>query len=128
MSNKNSISYRRVGDYYIPNHNLPPEDLKITCQGSTHLETQVIDYTITLPLTAKVLGRTIKKTAKPGETLTLPIRGTIQQPVIDMEPLVAAFTEKAVEKAKDKLSQKLEKALKKRTEKRQKQKKTEKDV
>lgn len=104
------------------------EDLKITCQGSTHLETQAIDYTITLPLTAKVLGRTIKKTAKPGETLTLPIRGTIQQPVIDMEPLVAAFTEKAVEKAKDKLSQKLEKALKKRTEKRQKQKKTEKDA
>ena len=30
MSNKNSISYRRVGDYLIPNLILPPEEAKIT--------------------------------------------------------------------------------------------------
>lgn len=30
MSNKNSISYRRVGDYLIPNLNLPPEETNIT--------------------------------------------------------------------------------------------------
>ena len=30
MSNKNSISYRRVGDYYIPNLILPPEEANIT--------------------------------------------------------------------------------------------------
>ena len=29
MSNKNSISYRRVGDYNIPNLTLPPEDANI---------------------------------------------------------------------------------------------------
>lgn len=29
MSNKNSISYRRVGDYMIPNLTLPPEEAKI---------------------------------------------------------------------------------------------------
>ena len=29
MSNENSISYRRVGDYNIPNLTLPPEELKI---------------------------------------------------------------------------------------------------
>lgn len=29
MSNKNSISYRRVGDYLIPNLNIPPEEAKI---------------------------------------------------------------------------------------------------
>jgi hypothetical protein len=29
MSNKNSISYRRVGDYNIPNLTLPPEESKI---------------------------------------------------------------------------------------------------
>ena len=30
MSNKNSISYRRVGDYLIPNLSLPPEEANIT--------------------------------------------------------------------------------------------------
>ena len=30
MSNKNSISYRRVGDYLIPNLILPPEEANIT--------------------------------------------------------------------------------------------------
>lgn len=29
MSNSNSISYRRVGDYYIPNLILPPEEAKV---------------------------------------------------------------------------------------------------
>lgn len=29
MSNKNSVSYRRVGDYYIPNLILPPEEAKV---------------------------------------------------------------------------------------------------
>ena len=29
MSNKNSISYRRVGDYLIPNLIIPPEEAKI---------------------------------------------------------------------------------------------------
>ncbi|MBR6568056.1 MAG: TnpV protein [Clostridia bacterium] len=30
MSNKNSISYRRVGDYFIPNLTIPPEEANIT--------------------------------------------------------------------------------------------------
>ncbi len=30
MSNKNTISYRRVGDYLIPNLKLPPEEANIT--------------------------------------------------------------------------------------------------
>ncbi len=29
MSNKNSISYRQVGDYLIPNLILPPEEAKV---------------------------------------------------------------------------------------------------
>lgn len=29
MSNNNSITYRRVGDYYIPNLILPPEEAKV---------------------------------------------------------------------------------------------------
>lgn len=29
MSNKNSIQYRRVGDYFIPNLKLPPEEANI---------------------------------------------------------------------------------------------------
>ena len=29
MSNKNSISYRRVGDYFIPNLIIPPEEAKV---------------------------------------------------------------------------------------------------
>ena len=29
MSNKNSVSYRRVGDYNIPNLMLPPEEASI---------------------------------------------------------------------------------------------------
>ena len=30
MSNRNSISYRRVGDYLIPNLILPPEEARVT--------------------------------------------------------------------------------------------------
>ena len=30
MSNKNSISYRNVGDYLIPNLTLPPEEASVT--------------------------------------------------------------------------------------------------
>ena len=30
MSNKNSITYRQVGDYLIPNLILPPEEAKVT--------------------------------------------------------------------------------------------------
>ena len=30
MSNKNSITYRQVGDYLIPNLIIPPEDARIT--------------------------------------------------------------------------------------------------
>ncbi len=30
MSNKNTISYRRVGDYLIPNLKLPPEEARVT--------------------------------------------------------------------------------------------------
>ena len=30
MSNKNSISYRQVGDYLIPNLILPPEEARVT--------------------------------------------------------------------------------------------------
>ena len=30
MSNKTEISYRRVGDYLIPNLKLPPEEAKVT--------------------------------------------------------------------------------------------------
>ncbi len=30
MSNKNSVSYRNVGDYLIPNYALPPEEANIT--------------------------------------------------------------------------------------------------
>ena len=30
MSNKNSIGYRKVGDYLIPNFVLPPEEVNIT--------------------------------------------------------------------------------------------------
>ena len=43
MSNKNSISYRRVGDYLIPNLILPPEEANIKLgkwgmMYKTHLE------------------------------------------------------------------------------------------
>ena len=30
ISNKNSISYRNVGDYLIPNYALPPEEANVT--------------------------------------------------------------------------------------------------
>lgn len=30
MSNEKKISYRRVGDYLIPNLKLPPEETKVT--------------------------------------------------------------------------------------------------
>ena len=45
MSNKNSINYRRVGDYLIPNLVLPPEEASITLgkwgmMYKSHLEKQ----------------------------------------------------------------------------------------
>ena len=30
MSNQNKIQYRRVGDYFIPNLTLPPEEASVT--------------------------------------------------------------------------------------------------
>ena len=33
MSNKNSINYRRVGDYLIPNLIIPPEEARITSEN-----------------------------------------------------------------------------------------------
>lgn len=102
------------------------EDLKLSCQGSTNLATQAINYTVTIPLNAKLLGRSLASSIKPGETITLPIRGTVKEPLIDTSPLLRLFTETAVEKAKDKLTNKLEKVLKKRAEKRQRKKVSEK--
>lgn len=96
------------------------DDLHLSCQGSTNLATQAIDYKVTLPLNASILGRKLSKSAKAGETVTVPIRGTIKEPVIDLKPLSEALSETAVDQVKDKLSDKLEKALKKREEKRKK--------
>jgi hypothetical protein len=103
------------------------DDLTFSCEGSTHLATQAIDYQITIPLDAKLLGKKLSKSAKAGETVTVPIRGTIKEPVVDIAPLMPIFSATAVEVAKDKLSDKLDKALKKREAKRQKKGKTEKN-
>jgi hypothetical protein len=103
------------------------DDLRFSCQGSTNLATQSIDYAVTLPLHEKLLGRKLGKDIKEGETVTVPIRGTIKEPVVDLAPLTQAFSSVAVEKAKDKLSEKLEKALKKREAKRQKKGQSKKD-
>ncbi|MBQ9694024.1 MAG: hypothetical protein IJV69_04635, partial [Kiritimatiellae bacterium] len=93
------------------------ENLKFICQGQTNLLTQAIHYTLTVPLNEKLVGKSLAKSIKAGETVTLPITGTIQKPQLDTSPLVQVFTETAVNRAKDKLSNKLERALQKRVTK-----------
>ena len=93
------------------------EALKVSCEGKTNLATQTIDYRVTIPLTAQLLGRSLAKHAKPGQTVVLPVHGTMTQPKVDTTPLVNAVSSVAVERAKQKLSEKLDKALQKRARK-----------
>ena len=93
------------------------EKLSLTCEGQTDLVNQTLDYTITIPLNESLLGRSLAKSVKPGQTVTLPISGPIQKPNLDTKPLTQVFADTAVNKAKAKISNKIEKALQKRTEK-----------
>lgn len=95
------------------------EKLSLACEGQTNLVHQTLNYTITLPLNEALLGRSLAKSVKPGQTVTLPITGPIQQPHLDTTPLTQVFADTAVNKAKAKLTSKIEKALKKRTQKAQ---------
>ena len=94
------------------------EELTFTCAGSTNLSTQEIDYTLSLPVNEKILGKSLVKNIKNKKTLELPIRGTVQKPQVDTSPLVTVATEAAVEKVKDKYSEKLDKLLQEKVEKR----------
>jgi hypothetical protein len=94
------------------------EEFTFTCEGSTNLSTQAIDYTLSLPVNEKLLGRSLAKSIKNKKTVELPIRGTVQKPQVDTSPLMAVATEAAVEKVKDKYSEKLDKLLQEKVEKR----------
>jgi hypothetical protein len=94
------------------------EEFTFTCEGSTNLSTQAIDYTLSLPVNEKLLGRSLAKSIKNKKTVELPIRGTVKKPQVDTSPLMAVATEAAVEKVKDKYSEKLDKLLQEKVEKR----------
>lgn len=91
--------------------------VKLDCQGSTNLLTREIDYTISLPLTEQLLGNRLAKRLKVGDTIRLPIHGTLDRPIVETRPLLDALADSAVgratERATDKLTEKLGDALRK---------------
>lgn len=55
MSNKNSITYCKVGDYYIPNLILPPEEAKVRLgKWGMMYKNYLLNYHSTLPNSSSV--------------------------------------------------------------------------
>lgn len=93
------------------------DTFRISCEGQTNLITQAINYLITLPLNEKLLGKSLAKSVKQGETITLSVTGTIPKPILNADNLTKVFADASVKKAKEKFSKKLDKVLQKRSRK-----------
>ena len=64
-------------------------------------------------LTEQLLGSRLSKKFPVGQTLRLPIRGTIDRPQVETGPILTFLKENAIIRASQKVSQRLTKALQK---------------
>lgn len=85
--------------------------LRLACAGHTDLPTRQLRYELRAPLTEELLGGRLADYVKPGQTLRLPIGGTIDKPIIDTEPLLRSLRESATDAAVGRLAEKLGKKL-----------------
>ncbi|MGN1326288.1 MAG: hypothetical protein ACI4YA_08155 [Candidatus Spyradenecus sp.] len=86
---------------------------RLRCSGSSNLLTREVDYTLSIPLTEQLLGSRLSKKLPVGQTLRLPIRGTIDRPQVETGPILTFLKENAISRASQKVSKRLEKALQK---------------
>lgn len=86
---------------------------RLRCSGSSNLLTREVDYTLSIPLTEQLLGSRLSKKFPVGQTLRLPIRGTIDRPQVETGPILTFFKESAISRASQKVSKRLGKALQK---------------
>ncbi len=84
------------------------DNVRLTCQGQTHLLTKALDYELLIPLTQDLLGQSTSKYLKKGETLHLPIQGVLGKPRIDLDPLRKLTLELAQWNARKKAVEALE--------------------
>ncbi len=87
--------------------------VKLRCAGSSNLLTRELNYTLSMPLTEQLLGSRLSKKLPVGQTLSLPITGTIDRPQVETGPILNFLKENALSRATQKVSQRLEKALQK---------------
>ncbi len=87
------------------------ETVRMICTGETDLQTQAIDYTLTLPLTKELLGKKFAKYLEAGKELKLPISGTVQAPVVQTDALLATLRDAATDGAFEKATEALNKGL-----------------
>lgn len=90
--------------------------VRLDCSGSTDLATRELDYTLSLPLTQQLLGDRLANRLKVGDTLRLPIRGTLDRPVLDTGPLLGALADSALGRAAERLTDRLGGAIRKGSE------------
>lgn len=86
---------------------------RLRCAGSSNLLTREVDYTLSISLTEQLLGSRLSKKFPVGQTLRLPIRGTIDRPQVETGPILTFLKENAITRASQKVSQRLTKALQK---------------
>lgn len=86
---------------------------RLRCAGSSNLLTREVDYTLSIPLTEQLLGSRLSKKLPVGQTLRLPIRGTIDRPQVETGPILTFLKENAISRASQKVSKRLTKALQK---------------
>lgn len=87
--------------------------LRLRCAGSSNLLTREVDYTLSIPLTEQLLGSRLSKKLPVGQTLRLPIGGTIDKPHLETGPLLSLLRESALARATEKVSKRLDKAVQK---------------
>lgn len=83
----------------------------LCCSGSTNLLTRELNYTLTLPLTEQLLGRKLAKRIRVGETLRLPILGTLDKPKVDTSPILGLLRNNVLTRTSEKVAGHLGKAL-----------------
>ncbi len=83
------------------------QDTHLTCHGTTDLKTQAIDFKLALPLTRALIGGSVAQRLDEGETLVLPIQGTISKPQLDLESIKSSLLSTARNTAAERLAEKL---------------------
>ncbi len=92
--------------------------VRFTCSGETNLLTRELQYDLSVPLTAELLGETVSTYVREGEVVTLPIQGAVGRPRIDLDPIRELMLKTAKYNAQRKAVEALEERKQKSSNKR----------